>query len=556
MATRTPLMRQVRRLMAIAHYAEHHRLPTADAIGIIEAEVARRRAAALDLRGSRRSFLKGAGATLVGGGIVGAGLLGRPAWGAAPRKTTARIAIVGAGIGGLSAASTLLGKGVSADVYEARERVGGRIYSLGGAFPGAIDLPGQVTELGGEFIDTSHTTMRGYANAFGLALEDVLKIEGDALYYVNGQHHSEEEVVDDYRDFVAAMSDDLRVLSNSPTADHFTPDDVVLDYTNLDEYLVTRGASPFLTDLLRESYRNEYGRDVSEQSCLNFLGLIHADKRTNWEPWGVFSDERFHVIGGNQQIPEALAATLGGALKLGHRLEAARRNADGSYRLTFAQTAGPIVDVDYDFVLFAIPFSTLRNVALDGSLGLPSWKTDAIQNLQYGWNAKMVLAFDGRPWRDAGSSGSFFAYGSPNLSSGWESDPTRSTPTSAVFVDYSGGQRGLGLNPADPAGEAEAWLAEFDQMLPGAASQVRRDGAGDPVATIQHWPSDPNNLGAYTCNQPGYFTTIADNEGKRVDNLLFAGEHADSFWAFQGWMEGGALSGIAAATEIIKDVQH
>ena len=40
--------------------------------------------------------------------------------------------------------------------------------------------------------------------------------------------------------------------------------------------------------------------------------------------------------------------------------------------------------------------------------------------------------------------------------------------------------------------------------------------------------------GSYTCNHPGYFHTIAGNEGKQVGNLYFAGEHADSFYEWQG----------------------
>jgi monoamine oxidase len=48
---------------------------------------------------------------------------------------------------------------------------------------------------------------------------------------------------------------------------------------------------------------------------------------------------------------------------------------------------------------------------------------------------------------------------------------------------------------------------------------------------------------------------MADTEGTRVDNLLFAGEHANSWYEFQGWMEGAAVSGVAAASEILADLR-
>ena len=45
-------------------------------------------------------------------------------------------------------------------------------------------------------------------------------------------------------------------------------------------------------------------------------------------------------------------------------------------------------------------------------------------------------------------------------------------------------------------------------------------------------------------------TTIADNEAKPVGNLYFAGEHTSSFYEWQGFMEGAALSGVRAAGEV------
>lgn len=71
--------------------------------------------------------------------------------------------------------------------------------------------------------------------------------------------------------------------------------------------------------------------------------------------------------------------------------------------------------------------------------------------------------------------------------------------------------------------------------------------AGQYVAHMEHWPGNPLVKGSYTCYRPGQFTTIAGNEGKPVGNILFAGEHANSFYEWQGFMEGAALSGIEAA---------
>ena len=59
------------------------------------------------------------------------------------------------------------------------------------------------------------------------------------------------------------------------------------------------------------------------------------------------------------------------------------------------------------------------------------------------------------------------------------------------------------------------------------ASAATRDARGNVLVHLEHWPSNPLTKGSYTCNQPGYFTTIADNEQKPVGNLFFAGEILD-----------------------------
>src|SRR5687767_10399149 len=75
-------------------------------------------------------------------------------------------------------------------------------------------LPGQVAELGGEFIDTGHKAMLGWVNKLNLTREDVTRTGGGEItYFFDGQHVPESAVVDEYRAFVAAMRDDLQACS-------------------------------------------------------------------------------------------------------------------------------------------------------------------------------------------------------------------------------------------------------------------------------------------------------------------------------------------------------
>src|SRR4029434_1504376 len=183
-----------------------------------------------------------------------------------------------------------------------------------------------------------------------------------------------------------AMRDDLRTVG-SPTADSFTPSDAVLDRTNLREYLETRGAGNLIKAVIDVVYTIEYGLEIDRQNCLNFLLFIHADRRSKFTPFGIFSDERYHVIGGNQQIPAGLAAGLGGQIRYGMKLRRASKTSAGRVELTL-QGGSSTVTAMQDAVFLAIPCWVLREVEMDTSLGLPAWKLFAIQNLGYGTNAK------------------------------------------------------------------------------------------------------------------------------------------------------------------------
>lgn len=453
-----------------------------------------------------------------------------------------KVAIVGAGIAGLACGYELKQYGIPATLYEANTRVGGRCCSLRNYFPN------QTVEGGGEFIDSHHTMMLNYAKTFDLKLETVATQLGETSYYFEGQHYSSSAILNEFRELLKSIQKDVQKLSKRPTANCHIEADALFDRINLLEYLETRNAGKLVKAFINSCYSVEYGLDLQEQSCLNFLLLHRARHPTDLELFQAFGDEHYQVFGGNDQIAQGLAQALQDRIHLGQKLVKVQRNSNNRIELTFEHDA-QTVSAEYDIAVLAIPFSVLRHIELDRSLELPSWKQEAIHQLGYGAVSKLMIGFQERPWIKQGSNGHSYS----NLAShqaSWEMNPTQATSSQAVIAHCLGGKRAAQLNISQVQTEAAHFLNDLDCLYPGAIAAASLSPHGERLIQLAHWPVDPLSRGSYACYKPGQFTAIAGNEGKPIHNLYFIGEHANSFYEWQGFMEGAALSGIYAAQNI------
>ncbi|MEM8531722.1 MAG: NAD(P)/FAD-dependent oxidoreductase [Chloroflexota bacterium] len=526
---RTPLLSAVRRSLRLALYARQPHSPPVDELVDMQHTTST----------SRRRFLRNSVTTLVS--LGSAGLLNVPQ---APvinamqplersRRLAPRIAIVGAGIAGLNAAYTLQQAGYYADIYEASQRTGGRIFSIQDRLG-----PGLTTELGGEFIDSNHTEMLSLAQEFGLELADFQgPSEADLIpetYFFGGQHYTEQQVVEAFLPLAPQIERDYEAAIQA-----FDEGDgpVELDHLSIAAYLDRIGASGWVRELLEVAYTTEYGLPIDQQSSLNLIFLIGTDVADGtFEIFGE-SDERYTIKGGNQRITDALAHRMKGQIHFAHRLEAIRRRGD-AYRLTFAGPNGSAVDVVADFVIVCIPFTVLRSVEL--RLALPRFKRRVIHQLNYGTNAKLILGFSERVWRQQGYSGTFFT--DEPFQNGWDSSRQQAGEQGSLTL-YLGGQPGLDVGDGRKQRQAQRFLPGIDQIFPGATE------AYNGIVQRFHWPSAPLYQGSYACYTVGQWTTIAGSEITPVDNLFFAGEHCSE--DFQGYMNGGAETGRSVAKQLL-----
>ncbi|HMS56551.1 MAG TPA: FAD-dependent oxidoreductase [Fimbriimonadaceae bacterium] len=487
---------------------------------------------------SRRTLLGGMAAT------AGAFAVG-PAMAINGRGRSApRIAIVGGGLSGLVCADRLQTKGYGCVIYEAGSRLGGRCFS------NRALVPGMACENGGEFIDTGHKTMIAYAREFGLARETVVHQVGEERFYFGGHFYTEEDVVEQFRAVVSRMQPDLHSISGSASFYSKNQADIDLDNTDLASYFASRCQGyPLIEAVLNEAFLAEYGLETSQQSTLNFLGFMRLNKQSKFEPFGV-SDERYHVTNGNDGIVMGLQNKLNSPIQMNARLTRLGRNGAGEYLLYFN---GSSVAERADAVVLTVPFTVLRGVTIDTSVGLSADKIRAIETLGYGMNAKTMIAFNGRIWSTQFEASGTALSDLTNLQNCWETNPANAGAR-GIITDYASGVRGAALSPNQVQSQVNQFLNDFNTVFPGSKATASKVG-GNYVAHLEHWPSNPLSLGSYTCYKPGQFTTVEGLAGEQSGLLKFAGEHADSFYSWQGYMEGACLSGIRAANEVLADIK-
>ncbi|MBK9386927.1 MAG: FAD-dependent oxidoreductase [Planctomycetes bacterium] len=478
----------------------------------------------------RRRFL------LASGGAACAAWL--PASGLARPRGNARIAIVGAGLAGLSCAYRLRQRGLVAEVFEASSRFGGRCWTRRGDF-----AEGQLAEHGGELIDQSHTAIRQLAQELRLPLVNVLAAEAngtEACLHFLGARYELRDAARDLRSIWRAMHRDLSEASYPTTYQLSTARGRELDAQSIAQWIqstVPGGlASPF-GQLLAVAYNIEYGAEVEEQSALNLLYLLGYSGPGRVRIFGP-SNEKYKVVGGNDRLPALLAESLAAQLRPQHELRAVRKLASGQIRLSFA-TAGPTIEEDFDHVVFALPFAVLREAVDLGAAGWSPRKLLAIRELGRGSNAKLAVQLSSRTWRAQRCNGE--TYSDLGYQATWEVTRAQSG-TSGILVNYSGGALSDSFAGADPLLRAPQFLQQLEPVLPGASA------AWNGRATLDTWKDQPLSRCSYSFFKVGQYTLFGGVEGQPEGNAWFCGEHTSQ--DAQGYLEGAVETGERAAREV------
>jgi monoamine oxidase len=494
----------------------------------------------LDEREARRLTRR----DLVGTAAVAGAAAAALSWPSPARGASApRVAVVGAGLAGLTAAYRLRQQGIAAAVYEANTRLGGRCWTRRGDF-----AEGQIAEHGGELIDQYHKQIRQLAQELGLDVDNLLAAEQndtEATYWFDGKRYSYEQATRDLKAIWQKVHSDVSAASYPTTYYQYTPRGWELDHLSILGWIeesVPGGIASPLGQMLDAAYDIEYGAPIDDQSSLNLLYLLGYSGQGQLRVFGP-SNEKYHVRGGNDRIVQRMAEGLAGQIETGTRLTAIVREAGGSYTLTFTRGAGTFSRT-FDKVILALPFSILRASVDFSRAGFSAVKETAIREQGMGANTKLHLQFDRRVWREVGYNGE--TYSDRGYQCSWE--VTRGQPgTSGILVNYTGGDVARAFERGRVERQASAFLDQVEPVLPGVGA------AWNGRTTVDVWSLAPFVKGGYSYWRVGQYTKFAGAEGERSFDCHFCGEHTsiDS----QGYLNGAVETGERAAAEVAADLR-
>ena len=429
------------------------------------------------------------------------------------------VVVAGAGLAGLSAARALESRGAAVTVVEARDRVGGRVWTLRKQFAAR-----QQAEAGADLIEEEQDRVLELATELGLKPVRILR-QSFGFYGPDARGrrkvHSGPGAMarvgrllgDATRDFKAAEG-----RWDSPVSAHLGRQSVA---QWLDQVKAPAN--------LRAGVRGFRGFFLAEPEDLSLLPLVEQLAESGPPGRGRI----FRIDGGNDRLATAIAQRLRGAVLLKTVVRQIRRH-DERVTVTIEALGKPHTELSADFVVCALPASTARGVFFDPPL--PEPQRDAIERLRYGCATRLLLQFDRRFWRKAGRP---IAFGT-DLPTGavWDGNEHQRGPQ-GILSFLAGGQASKALQDILHAeGERGVirqieWLGRPARLL---ASQV--------VA----WDHDPWARGGYAYFDPSFDPMLRAWLVRPAGRIVFAGEHTSI--KSQGYMNGAVESGQRAAAEI------
>ncbi len=468
-------------------------------------------------------------------GAAGAAAAAAPGAQAKRRGTrNADVAIVGAGLAGLTAARELRKAGRSVVVIEARDRVGGRCFSrpLGG---GASD----VANMGATFVGPTQTAVLGLMKELGISTFPTYST-GKLVWYEDGVRKTYSGLVpptdpDAVVELVTALPVIDGMAKTVPLdAPYKAPRALEWDSKTVDTWMNENLANPkarSVVSLLVEAVLSVEPRDVS---LLYFLFYVHSAGSVNdlVANAGDGGAQDFRVSGGTQRIAIAMARQLGKRVVLGAPV---RSITQANQRV---EVRADCLHVSCDRVIVAIPPHLAGRIVY--SPALPPLRDQLTQRYPIGSLIKTIAVYDRPFWRDDGLNGQVTSDQGP-VKAMFDASPESGTP--GVLLGFIDGDDARVLAGASAA-KRRARALESHVRYFGAA-------AGNPRNYLdQPWEREVYTRGCPVgIAPPGVLTSFGRALHPPVGRIHWAGTEVATVWS--GYMDGAIRSGRTAAKEVL-----
>lgn len=429
-----------------------------------------------------------------------------------------RVIVAGAGLAGLTAARALSRRGAVVRVIEARDRIGGRVWTHREA-----PLAPYHADMGGEFIDRSQKAIRKLASDLDVPLVRVLRRGfGAAL-----ENRGRVRVLASPEPVASALATILEPAARAFKAGECDWGSTVasaIGRKSLREILEEADAEPGV-QAYATGLRGLYLADPEELSALVAVEQMLAEKAPGSEPM-------YRVAGGAGRLVQAAHDNARCRVDLRHVVRAVTEEGHG-IGVTIEGASGRRSTARADYLVAAVPAPLLLEWSI--SPGLPDFQRQAFESLVYGPATKAVLRFSSRWWRRRGRPRAF----GTNLPIGavWESGEDQRK--AAMLTLLAGGSASTALKAllnSDPGG-----LLTRLRWLGGKSKE------GPAIVSVS-WEDDPWSRGGCAVFSPAFDPALRASLSRGTRRILFAG--ADTSQDFQGDMNGAVESGLRAAEEI------